>query len=210
MINKEQYYAIYFDDPGTPAFTSFSKLYVGTLDEIAAVIDNLRTKDGYQDTVEAFDKYRQGDTSGTHAVCYQRVPILTPVELKATSEMTLGIKKWEHLNAWQWPYNMFFEKAEIKQIIVKHEGCYHRLIKASMLNFSYENTVGDWQQIDGGYWGNGFVIKSENKGNGDVLLSTLLYEYESNSKLLREEKAKLEDESQLVFDGICDEVFGDG
>ncbi len=210
MKNKEQYYAIYFDDPGTPAFVSFDKLYVGTLEEIGAVIDVLRTKEHYQDTVEAFDKYLQGNTTGTHVVSYRKVPILTPVTLKAESEMNLCEKRWEHLNAWNCPYNMYFEKADIKQIVVEHNGEYYRLIKASMLNFAYDNTIGQMERIYEGYWGNGFVIKAEEHENGDVLFSTLLYENESHSMLLDEEIAKLNDESQLVFDGICDEVFGDG
>ncbi len=37
-----------------------------------------------------------------------------------------------------------------------------------------------------------------------------VYVVESSSKLLRDEKAKLTDEAQIIFDKICDEVFADG
>ncbi len=105
---------------------------------------------------------------------------------------------------------MRFDKAEVQQIIVKHDGEYVRLIKATVTNLCYENTVGDWHKIRGGFWGHGFLMDVTESPQGDVTITNILYVVESSSELLRDEKSKLTDEAQIIFDKICDEVFADG
>ncbi len=210
MKTNEQYYAFYLDDPGICPICSFDKLYVGTLSELKEAVEAMKADGSYKDTVAAFEGFLNGCTDGTHIIAQQRIPILTPVELKATTEFTLESKTWEHLNAWRWPYNMKFDKAEIKEIIVKHEGRYHRLMKAKIWNLCYESLDERWDKLNQMFWGHGYLLKLEDLPNGGFTMTTLLYEFESTSDRLKDEKAKLGIESELLFDSICDEVFGDG
>ncbi len=209
-MTKEQYYAFYLDDPACASFCSFSKLYVGTLSDLAETIRRTQGIDGYQDTNEAFEAFLNGCKDAKHFVAQHYKQLLTPVDFRASSELSLGEREWEHINTWRCPYNMKFDKAEIKQIIVKHEGEYIRLIKATITNLCYENTVGDWCKIIDGFWGHSFLMDVTESPQGDVTITNILYVVESSSKLLREEKAKLTDEAQIIFDRICDEVFADG
>lgn len=206
-----QYYAFYLDEPACPAFCSFSRLYIGTIDEVKQVIENLRKEGIYEDTVKAFDDFLNGNEKTEHCIAYQRIPVLTPVEVIAKGEViTLEAKEWDHLNAWECPYRMKFDGATVAQMVVKTDGEYHRVMKATIRNLHYENTVGQWSSLTDAFWGNRCVIKVNKKNKTEYSMTNILYEVESSSEDEAEEIAKMNDPEEIIFEHILDEVFGDG
>lgn len=54
---NEQYYALFLDDPATPSFCSFDKLYVGTKSELDIAIDAMKQDERYAATVAAYPRW---------------------------------------------------------------------------------------------------------------------------------------------------------
>ena len=206
--NKEQLYALHLWDAATPGFCSFDKMYIGTEEDIIAVAKAMENGNHYPDTVKAIRAYFKGDKTASHNVVYREIPILKPVILKAKRRLSLESREWEHLNTWQWPYNMRFDSAEISQILVKYEAKYYRCIRAKMKNLQYESVTGKYEKLDSHYWGNTFVLKLEHEGK-NFTLENMLYIGEIAYAKYKEAKAEFESDN-LLFSGICDEIFGDG
>ncbi len=76
---NEQYYALFLDDPATPSFCSFDKLYVGTKSELDIAIDAMKQDERYAATVAAYEAYWT-DPNAKHYVALREIPILTPVQ----------------------------------------------------------------------------------------------------------------------------------
>lgn len=202
------YYALHLWDASMPGICSFDKLYIGTEEDIKAVAKAMKEKDVYPETVKAIEDYFAGDINATHSVAYRTIPVLKPVMLKAQRSFTLGKRAWEHLNVWQCPYNMRFDGAEVSQIIIKYEEKYHRCIRARIKNLCYESIDGRYDNLDKMHWGNDFVLKVEYQDDG-FTIENLLYVGEIVYAKLKEAKADFEADN-ILFDGICDEIFGEG
>ena len=102
---------------------------------------------------------------------------------------------------------MKFESAEVSQIIVRYDGRYHRCIRANFADLCYEGINGEWRPVGSVLFGNVSVIET----NSDAgTFENLLYVEEDDSDTIEELKAKLTNPDRIVFDRVCDEVFGDG
>lgn len=205
---SEQYYALQLWDASVPGFCSLDKMYIGTEDDIKAVAKMMAAKERYPDTVKAISDYFEGKTEATHSIAFQEIPILKPVLLKAQRSFTMGKKEWEHLNTWQWPYNMRFDGAELSQIIIKYEKQYYRCLRAKIKNLQYESVNGRYDRLDSHFWGNGFVFEIKHDGV-DFTIENLLYVGEIAYAKFKDAKADFESDN-IKFEGICDEIFGDG
>ena len=49
----DKYYALKLWDPATPGFCSFSKVYIGTEEELKTVVARMKKAEEYEDTQEA-------------------------------------------------------------------------------------------------------------------------------------------------------------
>lgn len=82
------------DDYSAASFSSFSKYYFGTPDEIRALIqamdENKRDEDGHKSLLAAFRAYESGQTDVTHNVAYQEVLFLLPAKLLHTEKVALN------------------------------------------------------------------------------------------------------------------------
>ena len=206
---NEQYYALFLDDPATPSFCSFDKLYVGTKSELDVAIDAMRQDKRYGDTVNAYETYWT-DPNAKHYVALREVPILTPVRRICSSELTLGEKEWEHINVWGFPYNMRFDRAEIKQLLIKHEGKFHRLLRAKFSNLCYGAIDGKWSPANGGFWGHGCLLDVQEESDGSFSLNSLLYMKQDQFERASDADDLMLDPDKVFFDRICDEIFADG
>ena len=92
-MSKEKYYVMHLDDYAAAQFTSFGKMYFGTLEEIGHFIRLLEkdpeTAEAHKDTIEGYYKFLQGDTKVTHKVAYQDVKLLTPVRVRGSTTFVL-------------------------------------------------------------------------------------------------------------------------
>lgn len=121
------------------------------------------------------------------------VPILTPVQRICSSELVLGEKEWEHINVWGFPYNMRFDRAEVKQLLIKHERKFHRLLCAKISNLCYGAIDGKWSPANGGFWGHGCLLDVQEESDGSFSLNSLLYmkqtiSFAAQKVLLREKE----------------------
>ena len=73
-------YRLQLDDYSAPSFTSFSKDYFGTLEQIQSLFDYLRSDEDFagrfQYILGVNDRYLAGEKDITHNVAYQEVPFL--------------------------------------------------------------------------------------------------------------------------------------
>ena len=206
---NEQYYALFLDDPATPSFCSFDKLYVGTRAELDIAIAAMKQDGRYGATVAAYEAYWT-DPNAKHYVALREVPILTPVQRICSSELTLGEKEWEHINVWGFPYNMRFDRAEVKQLLIKYEGKFHRLLRATFSNLCYENAIGKWTPVIDHFWGHGCLLAVQESPDGSFMLNSLLYMDQDQFESASAADDLMLDPDKVFFDRICDEIFADG
>lgn len=206
---NEQYYALFLDDPATPSFCSFDKLYVGTRAELDIAIAAMKQDGRYGATVAAYEAYWT-DPNAKHYVALREVPILTPVQRICSSELTLGEKEWEHINVWGFPYTMRFDRAEVKQILIKYEGKFHRLLRATISNLCCGAMDGKWVPAKSGFWGHGCLLDVQEESDGSFSLNSLLYMKQDQFDRASDADDLMLDPDKVFFDRICDEIFADG
>lgn len=207
--DRDMFYAFYLDEPATPSFCSFSKLYIGQKADLLKVADRLEASNCYPQTANAVRDYFSGNLSASHNIAYQTIPVLQPVNLISSSHISVGKREWNHINAWECIYKISVEGLEAEQIVVLHEEKYYRCIKATMLNPRYLGFNNQWRNIDGFVFGRESVL-SFGKTEAGVALENLLYVVEDSSESANEQERKMNDPNELIFDRILDEVFGDG
>ena len=204
------HYVFQLWEPAAPAFCSFSKMYVGTKTEMLRVAERLESEQTMPETSAAIRAYFAGNHKATHNIAYQEMPVLTPVRVISESKLELQAREWEHLNAWEWPYKMRFAGAEVSQIVIRFRGSYHRCIKATTTDLCYEGMQGEWRPVGSMIFGNACVLHSSELPEGHYEFGNDLYVQEETSRTKEPLFRKLTDPEEVVFDRLCDEIFGDG
>lgn len=162
------------------------------------------------DTARAIRKYFAGGRAAKHNVAHQALPILAPATVVESSRFSLPEKTWDHYNVWQCPYTMKFESADVEQIIVEYEEEYHRFIRASFSDLSYQDVTGKWIKVGRSFWGHAAIFETENVGDKHVILKSKLFVEEDFSSSKESLLQQFNDPRRVIFDRLCDEIFGDG
>ena len=204
------HFALCLDDPATPSFCSEEKLYVGSKKDLMRVAENLSAQDNYPDTASAIRAYFEGRTNATHRIACREIPILQSVEVCDASELLLSERDWEHTNTWGFPYHMKFREAKVSQLLIRHEKRYHRCVRAAIEGFCYEGLKGDWRPIGSFILGNDSILDIAIRPDGMYGFGNILYVLEDSAKAPGELAARMRDPDAVIFDRICEEVFGDG
>lgn len=205
----EQYYVLRLWEPAVPAFVSFERMYVGTEADIRKAMAAMTAENVSGETVDACNRYFAGDTTATHNLCYRDIPVLEPAELIRSSIMTIGEQNWEHINAWNYPYYVKCDGADIERLVIKYKDKYYRCFRASFKNLSYRNTLGNWSTLDSFFLGNAFLLDIERPNQDEFIMTNMLFEVESEHKTL-EEADSIDNSDNIDFKTYCDEIFGDG
>lgn len=206
----DKYYALKLWDPATPGFCSFSKLYIGTEEEIKTVVARMKAAEVYEETQKAILDYFRGNYAATHNIAYQVIPVLEPVLYKSEMKTQVEEAIKEHLNCWGCPYNMKYDSGLVHQIVIKHDGKYHRCIRAWLKNLCHETTVGEWDELTDGFWGNGFLLDVTGNKKTDFTFNNLLYVIEESYDKMSDAIDSLGKPDLFKFKAIYDEVFADG
>lgn len=207
------YYRLELDDYATVAFTSFSKDYYGTLDDIRKLMDALETDEdlcnSQQALITAFRSYQQGNTDIQHSVAYQKVPFLTEAKVLHREERRYRNLEWKHLNTWQWPYYLRSEEAVTLHFWLQCQTQYCRCVKVCFRNLEYCGSHDhEWKPLGDMLWGFPEMI---------VYQPPFLW----NRLAVVEKKFNDFSELQADMDGcakdpdpefarFCDDIFGDG
>ncbi len=207
---SEQYYALYLDDPASPSFCSFSKLYVGSETDMLRVAVNLSSEGVYEETANGIHAYFKGNTNVRHRIAYQEFPVLEPVDAVDSSEMQIGTREWVHINTWDCPYYMRCASARVSQLILRQEESFCRYIRVSFSDLKYSGNHDEWIPIGDSIWGNASVLDVQKNPDGSSVVGLILFVAEDSSDSLVELQKKMNDPNELVFNLFCDEIFGDG
>lgn len=203
---EQSYYRIELNDPAAPSFCSFSKPYFGTLADISEVMESMKERGVYPDTVEAFARYLEGELDAEHYVCYNKTTLLHPVELIAMERLEVDDAEWEHTNTWGAIYRMRAAKISVAQAVFKDGEDYCRCIRPEFVNLQYNSLRRDcWRDVGRNFWGNTGMMRA----CGDKCSTTLFVE-EQRATELGAVLSNLGDVSKLDYSKVCDEIFGDG
>lgn len=206
----KRYYALRLNEPAAPAFCSFDRMYIGTLEEISMVMERLRMIPQYVDITNAWDAFLAGNKEATHNVAFSDIRLLQPVQLISSAKLTLSEKFWDHINVWGFPYRMKFSSAEVAEIVVKVERSYYRCIRAWLMDLCYKSFNNTWCPLTDGFWGNEFILDVSTDTAGHSILNNLLYEVEDSDEVLQNFDDLILDPDKLNFTPICEEIFADG
>lgn len=165
MKMGKQIFRIQLDDHAMPGFASGHKDYFGTLDMIEGFINAIRNDEQfaerYQNLVSFFDRYKAGETDIEHSVAYGVPrPLLVRTRCIAERRSVLTNHKWEHLNIWQWPYDMKCKVADCQHVWLTCHKRFMRCIKVEFTNLKYQHLHGEWDH-PGFIWGYPHMIEVE-------------------------------------------------
>lgn len=105
---------------------------------------------------------------------------------------------------------MRFDRAEVKQLLIKHERKFHRLLRSKITNLCYGAVDGKWSPANGGFWGHGCLLDVQEESDGSFSLNSLLYMKQDQFERASDADDLMLDPDKVFFDRICDEIFADG
>ena len=213
VISKpgKQLYRLCLDDYSAASFTSFSKDYFGTLEDITSLINAIRSDKDFADRfpalISCFDRYVAGEKEITHNVAYREVPFLVRAKCLGVSTSYLKNHKWEHLNTWQWPYNMKCTEAKSTHIWISCRGTYARCVKTAFTNLEYENVMCKYV-TPGITWGLPHQIETEGKTTFNrMFVVEKLFKNKAEALV---DMQKFQIEADPDFAEVLNDIFGDG
>ncbi len=205
-------YAVKLWDSATPAFAPASKLFAGSKADLFKFAEGSERCCADSDAAKGIREYFAGNKDAKHYVADSYVPAVMPVRILAESENILNRKEWDHINTWGYTYEMAFKSAIVKQIVVKSDKRYCRMLRVDFEGLEY--SIGHGSKVreladPKIFWGNEGVFTSSEK-DGKKYLSTVLYVEEEWSKDKQALINKINDPELIIFDSICNEIFADG
>ena len=210
MKRKEAMYRINLEDCSAASFTSLSKPYYGSLDEIRELLSTIRDDPQMQgcctEVLNAFfNLYEKGRRGVMHLVAYKEVPLLERVQIFGKREFTLSDYSWEHINTWGYPYKMRCKSAVVSQFWVSRKGEFSRCFKVLFDGLEYESFDG-WKTVGHMLWGYPHMLEYE----APLIYNRLMIE-DATFASLNAAMADLElPEPSFDFSGFCNDIFGDG
>lgn len=214
-MKMSHYFMLTLDEYAAASFTSFSKPYFGTAEQIDAFFQAIRedkeTASSLEYLLEIYDRYKAGETNIKHVVAYQKVPFLTPVqEVLGEARAVVVNHHWDHLNIWECPYHMRCDQAESKHLWLMCEDRCYRVIAAHFSNLCYKDSLHKNQYVTpyGSPWGfpHQFVLSPDISYNRLFVVEEIF----ASKEAAREDYVKFCNHPTPVFDRVLDDLFGDG
>lgn len=208
---RKQMYKLRLDDYSAASFTTFSKDYFGTLEDISAFIESLRSDEAFSETfadlILHFDRYMSGEKNITHIVAYREEPFLVRAKCLGTSTSYLKNHKWEHLNTWDWPYDMKCKEAKSTHVWLSCRGNYARCIRTEFNDLKYGNSALKYV-TPGKSWG--FPHQIEVIGKTTYNRMFVIEKTFKNKKEALIDMQKFEIDPDPNFTEVLNDIFGDG
>ena len=209
-MSKEKYYVIHLDDYAAAQFTSFGKMYFGTLEEIGHFIRLLEketeTAEAHKDTIEGFYKFLEGDTKVTHKVAHQDVRLLTPVRVRGSTTFRMNRRIWTHLNTWRWPVKMRATQIVVEVKVFQIGSKIYRAIRPSFRSLSdYSPFTKKWSRRQACFWGFPHMLDLDGDWN-QCRFFVVNEEYTEFSQACED----MYDVTKINFEPAINEVYGNG
>lgn len=209
---KHDFFRMELDDYAAAAFTSFSKFYFGTMEDIRGFIQALEQDEDYaitqQSLISTFKRYEQGEKKILYHVAHQQVPFLVPTKILCRKVQTYHNLKWVHLNTWRLPYYIRCRSAEAEHMWLCCHRRYYRCVKVRFTDLEYEGFQDEWDALGGMRWGYPEMLVYEKP-----LLWNRMAVIEKEYERLEDAQydiACFEEKPDPEFARFCDDIFGDG
>ena len=200
------FYKMQLDDPAMPSFCSFSKDYFGSLQDFKEMIDGMREKGICLETVQAFERYLEGDSCAEHIVCYNKTPILVPARMISIERFNLEETEWDHENTYGCIYKMRADCVAVEQVLFECEDYYYRCVRPIFGGLQYKGEhSSQWLNVGNRLWGNESVVRIDGK-----VYAFRLFVVEQRSQNLDDILGSMWNQEKLDFRKACDEIFGNG
>ena len=211
-MNKKDFYGIRLNNYFSPSSCSNHKMYFGTLNDIKAFIESMGSDEQIFRIRNAFERYLSRETNAKHEVAYVQEKFIEDVELIAEYEVMLGRTALEFLNVWHYTQYMEFDSAVVKTALIKYEGRYFRVIKASARGLRTSPEVNrpkeQWIELSYGFWGHPGILSSVADGETYIVYSNL---YMKEKEYVTKEEALVKFHTdEVCLDCLCEDVFGNG
>ena len=212
MKMGKRIFRLQLDDHAMPGFASGHKDYFGTLDMIEGFINAIRNDEQfaerYQNLVSFFDRYKAGETDIEHSIAYGAPrPLLVRTRCIAERRSVLTNHKWEHLNIWQWPYDMKCKVADCQHVWLTCHKRFMRCIKVEFTNLKYQHLHGEWDH-PGFLLGYPHMIEVEGKKTYNRLY--IVEKYFKNRGELLADIELFDRKPDPNFKEVLNDIFGDG
>ena len=211
-MNKKDFYGIRLNNYFSPSFCSSHKVYFGTLNDIKTFIESMGSIEQSCMIRNAFKRYLSRETDATHEVAYIQQKLIENVELIAEREVKLGRAAWEFLNVWHYTQYMEFDSAVVKTALIKYEGRYFRVIKASARGLRTSPEVNrpkeQWIELSYGFWGHPGILSSTKYGETYIVYSNLYMKEKEYAT--KEEALEKFHTDEICLNCFCEDVFGNG
>ena len=209
---KKDFYGVRLNNYFSPSFCSSHKMYFGTLNDIKAFIESMGSDEQIFRIRNAFERYLSRETNAKHEVAYVQEKFIEDVELIAEYEVMLGRTALEFLNVWHYTQYMEFDSAVVKTALIKYEGRYFRVIKASARGLRTSPEVNrpkeQWIELSYGFWGHPGILSSVADGETYIVYSNL---YMKEKEYVTKEEALVKFHTdEVCLDCLCEDVFGNG
>lgn len=202
---SEKYYVMRLLDYALTGYCLDSTMYVGTEEEIRAVISTMESygiKDG---TVDAVRRYLSGDKNVMRRVAGEDIPALEECKFISSAAFEVGNKEWNYTSPGGTPYHIRCDRARIKQILIQHKGMYYRLSRNWYDNLCYESPVGGNGVFGQMYNGPTYLYDVTQLDDGVIRINNRLYVLEvisENATLGR----TMQREDDLRPYSFCDDI----
>ena len=207
-----RYYRLLLDDFSAASFTSFSKSYFGTLEQMKGLFDYIRSDEDiakrFSGILSVYDRYLAGETEITHGVAYQDVPFLVTAKLLWVETSVLTDYDWTHFNTWEWPYYMKCDKAESTHAWFSCRKKYCRCNLTQFTNLQYGTSKDDYEPLGRTFWGYPGQIQGE-VGNLHNQLYVAEKWFDSKAEAFND-WMNFKQNHDPDFSSFLEDVFGDG
>ena len=211
-MDKKDFYGVRLNNYFSPSFCSSHKMYFGTLNDIKTFVESTGNSEQCYMIRKAFERYLSGKTNAMHEVAYVQQKLIEDVELIAETEVNLGHTSWEFFNVWHYTQYMELDFAVVKTALIKYEGQYFRVIKASARGLRTSPEMNrpkeQWIELSYGFWGHSGILSSTKYGETYIVYSNL-YMKEKEYATKEEALAKFRTD-EVCLDCLCEDVFGNG
>ena len=214
-MSDKQYYAISLWDYSLPAICSGSSYYYGTMNEITRFMEALSEKEktGFENTIAAFEQYKQGVEDATHNVAYAQMRLITPVKLIEEGSQSFPACEWTYLNTYGAPYYLKCDGGKCVQLLVKRDKKYYKCIRFYLENLQYSSDYDrdSWRKLDGGFWGHPCMIDVDRfRDSKFVVHSNLFAEEKVFDTIKAAHLDNLNNNTVPDIAAFAKDVFGDG
>ncbi len=205
----KRYYLFELDDYSCVSCTSGTKIYFGTVDEFARLLQGLK-KEHHLEMIEAFEKFLKGDRTVQHTVCYNPHRLAIPATIIGQKTLKYNTYSFRYKNPYGFYYLCKADFTKIDGFLIKSQQKYYCCYRMRMKNPHFVDDIDKREFfVDKPFWGfpNMISIKKEREVR---YFENVLLQVEKAFKGEKEAREYLDNIKKLNLTSFFEDIFGDG